>query len=162
VICTTSLLAARRKLQNCQQPLSRNKPKYLLLNLARHKYLALFAHNWQIRLNSIKFLVRNSQQKPEILLVLQSSAAQDQHFDIRYLALEAVLTGWPDHFITLVTLIDRIQFDPHRDVQNLAITALIKNWLHHPQARRQLQQISESGKSSWSLKYLAIEALAEN
>jgi hypothetical protein len=90
--------------------------------------------------------------------VLQSCAKRDDHCDVRYMALEALLTGWRNHFITLVTLIDRSQ-DPHRDVQHLAVTALADNWQHHPAALSCLQKISESN-ASFTVRLLAIAALA--
>jgi hypothetical protein len=126
-------------------------------HLARH--LTQYAHSWRIRCLAIKFLDQTSQQRSRSLLVLQGCAKRDNHCDVRYIALEAMLNGWRDHFITLVTLIDRSQ-DPHRDVQHLAVNALADNWQHHPAALNCLRKISESN-ASFTVKFVAIGALQD-
>jgi HEAT repeats len=142
--------------------LARRSSPHITRNLVRQqhlvRHLTQYAHSWRIRCLAIKFLDQTSQQRSRSLLVLQGCAKRDNHCDVRYMALEAMLNGWRDHFITLVTLIDRA-FDQHRDVQHLAVKALAENWQHHPAALSCLRKISESN-ASFTVKFVAIAALA--
>jgi HEAT repeats len=154
---------AYRQSRHLARTLTRRNSQYMPRNLIRHqylvRYLTQYAHSWRIRCLAIKFLDQSSPQKSKSLLVLQGCAKQDDHCDVRYMALEAMLNGWRDHFITMATLIDRA-FDRHRDVQHLAVTALADNWQHHPEALRCLRKIAESN-ASFAVKFVAIEALED-
>jgi HEAT repeats len=149
-----------RQARNVARRSSRYIPAHLARNQHLARYLARYAHNWRIRCLAIKFLGQSSQQKLRSLLLLQNCARQDIHCDVRYLALEALLTGWRHHFMTLVTLLDRVH-DQHRDVQYLAVSTLADDWKHHPAARQCLEQIVESN-AGWIVKFIAIEALARD
>jgi hypothetical protein len=171
VICTKPPFLAGRQSPNpvYQQSrhlariLARHNSSYIPRNLIRHQHLACYltqyARSWRIRCLAIKFLDQSSRQRSRSLLVLQGRAKRDDHCDVRYMALEALINGWRDHFITLVTLIDRA-FDRHRDVQHLAVAALADNWQHHPAALSCLRKISESN-ASFTVKLMAIAALQE-
>jgi hypothetical protein len=171
VRCTTPPYLAGQQSQNSAYRQSRQLARiltrrnfpYMPRHLVKHQHLARYlsqsAHSWKTRCLAIKFLVQSSRQRSRSLLVLQGCAKRDDHCDVRYLALESMLNGWQDHFITLVTLIDRA-FDQHRDVQHLAVTALADNWQHHPAALSCLKKISESS-ASFTVKLVAIEALQD-
>jgi hypothetical protein len=158
-----SLNPVYRQSRHLARILARRNYQYIPHNLVRHqhlaRYLTQYADSWRVRCLAIKFLSQSSQRRSRSLLALQGCAKRDNHCDVRYMALEAMLNIWPEHFITLVTLIDRA-FDQHRDVQHLAVKALADHWQHHPAALSCLRKISESN-ASFTVKLAAIEALQD-